>query len=284
MRIAIMQGRLLPPQEGRLQSFPRDRWQDEFPAAAQAGLDAIEWIYDLQGADANPIATDDGIAMLRALSGRDAIAVVSLCADYFMDRPFTKARPDEFAELEGRLLWLLGRCRAAGIQRVVLPFVDNSRIETPEQQARIVELLSRAMPCAEECGVELHLETSLDPEAFATLLASLPHPLLKANYDSGNSSSLGYDVRRELEAYGSRIGSVHIKDRIRGGGTVPLGTGDADIPALLAGLAAIHYPGDYVLQAARGVPGYEVQWARRNRAFLVEQLDCANAEMGVAMR
>jgi len=139
----------------------------------------------------------------------------------------------------------------AGIRRVVLPFVDNARIESPEQQTRVVQLLRRTMACAEESEVELHLETSLDPKAFASLLAGLPHPMLKANYDSGNSSSLGYNVRQELAAYGRRIGSVHIKDRIRGGGTVPLGTGNADIPALLAGLAAIAYLGDYVLQVAR---------------------------------
>ena len=277
MRIAIMQGRLVPPQAGQYQFFPIDRWQDEFPSAAEAGLDAIEWIYDLQGADANPIATDDGIAAMRALSSRHAIAVTSLCADYFMDRPFTKATVEEFADLEARLRWLLARCRAAGIQRVVLPFVDNSRIESPEQRSQVLALLRKALPWAEASGVEIHLETSLDPTAFAGLLANLPHPMLKVNYDSGNSSSLGYAVREELAAYGSRIGSVHIKDRIRNGGTVPLGTGSADIPALLAGLAAISYRGDYVLQAARGAPGNELEWARQNRAFLLEHLKSADA-------
>ncbi|MBV9158678.1 MAG: TIM barrel protein, partial [Acidobacteriaceae bacterium] len=195
MRIAIMQGRLLPPQGGRFQCFPRDAWQDEFRSAAEAGLDGIEWIYDLQGAGENPIATDSGLATMLALSGRYGVAVTSLCADYFMDRPFTKAQGDEFAELEGHLSWLLRRCRVAGIQRVVLPFVDESRIESPEQQARVIELLRAAMPWGEASAVELHLETSLDPNALSSLLAELPHPMLKVNYDSGNSSSLGYDVR-----------------------------------------------------------------------------------------
>ncbi len=39
--IAIMEGRLLPPSDGRFQCFPREQWRDEFPHAAQAGLDAI---------------------------------------------------------------------------------------------------------------------------------------------------------------------------------------------------------------------------------------------------
>ena len=65
-RVAIMQGRLVPPEAGRFQSFPRDRWRDEFAFAAQAGLDAIEWIYDQYGEDVNPLTTSDGIGSDRS--------------------------------------------------------------------------------------------------------------------------------------------------------------------------------------------------------------------------
>ncbi len=124
------------------------------------------------------------------------------------------------------------------------------------------------LPVLDETGVELHLETSLAPQPFADLLARLPHPSVKVNYDSGNSASLGYSPRSEFAAYGSRVGSVHVKDRLRGGGTVPLGTGDADFEALFSCLADIGYEGDFVLQVARGTEGDEVNWARQNRAFL----------------
>ena len=40
--IGIMQGRLVPPTDDRIQCFPRERWADEFELAAQAGLDCIE--------------------------------------------------------------------------------------------------------------------------------------------------------------------------------------------------------------------------------------------------
>ena len=275
-RIAIMQGRLLPPQDRRIQCFPRDCWREEFPRAAAAGLNAIEWIYDLHGADVNPLASDSGIEEMQALARQHKIDVVSVCADYFMERPFVTASPAEFTELASHLVWLLNRSRLVGITRIVLPFVDASRIETPAQENQVVEMLWDVLPHAANAGVEIHLETSLDPEDFAALLAKLPHPMLKVNYDSGNSSSLGYDVRSELAAYGPQIGSVHIKDRVRGGGTVPLGKGDADIPALLSGLAAIAYRGDFVLQVARGTEGEEVTWARQNRQYLVQRLEEAN--------
>ena len=44
----------------------------------------------------------------------------------------------------------------------------------------------------------------------------------------GNSASLGYDAQEEIDLLGNKIINVHIKDRIRSGTTVPLGTGDTD--------------------------------------------------------
>jgi L-ribulose-5-phosphate 3-epimerase len=272
-RIALMQGRLLPPEGGSIQGFPRDRWREEFALAAEARIDAIEWIYDVHGADVNPLATDTAVAEMRSLSRQHGVAVVSVCADYFLDCPLVRVDLDSLRDLTAHLIWLIGRCSRAGITRVVLPFVDAARIDTPSDEQRTVEVLRHILPVCAATGIELHLETALAPHAFSALLAEIPDPLLRVNYDSGNSASLGYDVVSELAAYGTRIGSVHIKDRIHGGGTVPLGTGDAALPALFSGLAGLRYQGDYVLQVARGPDGSEVEWARQNRAFLVRQLD-----------
>jgi len=276
--IATMQGRLVPPEGGHFQSFPRQRWRDEFTLAAQAGLNAIEWIFDVYGEDANPITSDAGIAEMKALTEKTGTAVRSLCADYFMDRPFLRTAPAERSELIRKMEWLLCRCQMLGIVRVVIPFVDRSRIENDGEVAESLDILRALLPAAEKNRVELHLETSLAPQPFAALLDQCSHPLLRANYDSGNSSSLGYVVSEEFAAYGPRIGSVHIKDRIRGGGTVPLGTGDADLPALYRELAQLRYSGDFVLQIARTEPGNELPWIRQNRANVVSQIDAA---MGV---
>jgi L-ribulose-5-phosphate 3-epimerase len=273
--IGIMQGRLGPPTEGRFQSFPRETWAEEFGRARAAGLDRIEWIYDTYGADVNPLAADPGIERMRTLSAEHGVAVGSLCADYFLDRPLLRTDEAERVELLRILAWLFGRCEAAGIEHMVMPFVDASRIETDAEGDEVVALLGPALEWAGGAGVELHLETSLPPARFAALLDRLPHPMLKANYDSGNSASLGYSPRQEFAAYGPRVGSIHIKDRIRGGGTVPLGTGDADFPALFEAIRRVGYPGAYILQVARGEPGDEVGWSARNREWLAGQLAAA---------
>jgi L-ribulose-5-phosphate 3-epimerase len=265
-----MQGRLVPPTPDRFQCFPRERWAEEFPAAEAVPLEGIEWIYDQHGLGENPLEADNGLQCMRELSRRHKVAVRSLCADYFMDLPLLRVSEQLRRERLGRLDWLLGRCQLLGIERVVLPFVDASRIETTAEAILVVECLQKVVPKAESCNVELHLETALEPTAFAALLARVDHPLIKVNYDSGNSSGLGYAPREEFSAYGHRIGSVHIKDRVRGGGTVPLGRGSADFPALRECLRAINYGRDFVLQVARGVPGDEVNWSRHNRQFVLD--------------
>lgn len=270
--IGIMQGRLVPPEAGRIQAFPRERWAAEFPAAAEAGLEAIEWVYDTWGLGFNPLETEQGVDCIHRLSEEHRVAVRSVCADYFMDFAFVRAGDAEREVRLEHLRRLLRHAARVGVNRVVLPFVDQSAIRDAADRDAAVDALERALPAAEACGIELHLETSLAPDDFAALLARLPHPGIKVNYDSGNSSSLGYRPFEEFAAYGDRVGSVHIKDRVCGGGTVPLGEGDADFPALFKALRRIDYRGDFVLQVARGPEGDETAWARKNRAFVEHYL------------
>lgn len=270
-----MQGRLLPPTAGRFQCFPRNIWEQEFPLASQAGLECIEWIYDGHGEDVNPIATSSGVKRIQTLTESSGIGVHSICADWFMDYPLVRVDPGEFNRRVGKLEWLLGQCHELGVTRIVVPFVDASRIDTEQEMDQVVKALRRVIPAMETSGVEIHLETSLAPDDFRTLLDQVPHPLIKVNYDSGNSASLGFPPALEFSSYGQRIGSIHIKDRTLAGGTVPLGTGDADFQALFSAVADVEYRGDFILQAARGVAGAEVAWAQANRAWVMGSLAAA---------
>ena len=268
-RIGIMQGRLLPSIEGRIQAFPKDTWADEFPRAQAVGLQCIEWIYEVYGAVDNPLASPQGLSQMAALSRRYSVDVSSLCADYFMDKPLLRVSEAVGQERLEKLLWLLRQCSLAGIKRVVLPFVDRSEIRTDCELSTVVASLRYVLPEAERLGVELHLETSLPPLRVRDFLAQLDSPDIKVNYDIGNSAALGYDPKAEFGAYGERIGSVHVKDRLRHGSTVPLGKGDADFNYCFAALKALGYRGDFILQVARGREGEEVSWARDNRQFVL---------------
>jgi hexulose-6-phosphate isomerase len=256
---------------GRIQSFPAGTWQAEFARAAEAGLQAIEWVYDVEDADTNPIGNAGGLEQMRQLSKKHGIVVQSLCADYFMPFPLVRAAEPEWEARLRKLEWLLAQCRLAGVQHVVLPFVDNSRIDSAKDRLDVIRLFQRLEGTLDRLDLQIHLETSLGPEEFRSLLEEIGHPRVRINYDSGNSASLGFSPETEWGAYGKFIGSVHIKDRLKGAGTVPLGSGHADFAALARSLKRFNYQGRFILQVARGKTGDEVNWARQNRSFL-EQL------------
>jgi L-ribulose-5-phosphate 3-epimerase len=266
MKLGTMQGRLVPPEAQRFQCFPKSRWREEFPLAAAAGLETIEWIYDAYGENANPLATDSGVDELKSLCTRHSVQVESVCADWFMDFPLIRIDEATAQDRWQRLRWLMKRCALLSIGRIVVPFVDAAAIRTPAEVDVIATGINSLAGLLDETQVELHLEAALSPEDFAGLLARLPHPRVRVNYDSGNSASLGYRPDEEFSAYGARVGSVHIKDRKLGAGTVPLGEGDTDFESLFGALARTHYCGDFILQVARGVDGDELEWAKKNVA------------------
>jgi hexulose-6-phosphate isomerase len=246
-----MQGRLSPPVDGRIQAFPAGRWRDELASARAAGVSGVEWIYEVAREEYNPLGDDAGVVEVRAACVEHGVTLESLVADWFMDRPLLED-PSPRAE---KLRSLAARAAAAGIRRIVVPFVDASSLGGPGGAERLAPVIRDV---ADAVDVELHLETDLAPGDFARLLERVDHPRVLANYDTGNSAALGYDPHEELAAYGDRIGSVHLKDRVRGGGSVTLGDGDADLPAVFSLLRARGWSRPLVLQVARGVPGDEV--------------------------
>lgn len=272
----MMQGRLSAPEDGRFQSFPRSQWQTEIALAPQVPLRGIEWIFDLYGEGANPLETAEGRIDLRSKLSLNGVSVVSICADYFMDCPLVRV---DNAVRQQRLLklnWLISICPEMGIRRIVLPFVDASQIAGSKDAEEVLAALHQVLPQATAAAVELHLETDMDPSDFRSFLNEIPHPLVRVNYDSGNSGSLGYRPQEEFAAYGDRVGSFHIKDRILAGSTVPLGTGNVDFVDLRQALLDIDYRGDFVMQVARGISGSELTWVRQASLIACNWLRGAN--------
>ena len=272
-----MQGRLSVPEDNRFQSFPRNSWKQEFSRAREAGFDYIEWIDDEYGRTANPLFSEAGRAEMAELKFLHGVETPALCADWLMDLPLVRCNAVELADREQRLHELVGLARETGAWKIVLPFVDSSRIETEEEQLQVAAILKRALLPAKKYHVELHLEADFAPADFARFLGVIEDPSVKVNWDSGNSSGLGYVAHDEFAAYGSRLGSVHIKDRYRkpegGIETRPLGHGSADFNDVFAALRKLGYSGGLTLQVARGKDGEEVEFLREQLRFVKERWD-----------
>ena len=269
----VMQGRLSPPEDRRFQSFPRKGWREEFARAGAAGFSYIEWIHDdfdgwKSDSDrgANPIFTAEGLREFDALKAEHGVSTPALCGDWFMEHPMIRCTPEERIHREQHLHALIPIAARMGAWRMVLPFVDNAKITTEEETIQVLDVLKHALPVAAAHKVELHLEADFGPEHFKHFLARIPDPFLKVNWDSGNSSGLGYVASEEFAVYGDRIGSVHIKDRYRkpegGIETRPVGTGSADFGDVFKAIRSIGYEGGLTLQVARGIPGDEVNFLR----------------------
>jgi len=246
--LGVMQGRLTEPVHGKIQAFPSDTWRDEFSKARQCGLELIEWIWDLQK---NPLMDAHGPELIQKMTAVHKVGVISVCADFFLERPL--ARGTERERLEGRhmLQRVITQSSRAGIRFVTIPFLDHSEFQTPAELDHAVDSLRACAPFAKELGVTLSLETSLNPRKFSEFIKMIAKPNVQVNYDIGNSAGMGYDPHEEFAAYGDSIATVHIKDRIRNGSTVPLGSGDADFPKVFRELADRGYAGPFILQAAR---------------------------------
>lgn len=266
-RLGVMQGRLLPKYKGRYQAHPKGYWRDEFPRAAERGLDLIEFILDFEDAAKNPLLAD--VEAIRAATRASGVGVATICADYFMEAPLH--RTDTAAASGAILDRLIESAAALKASDIVIPCVDHSRLADAADEARLVAALTRALPKAEEAGVNLSLETDLDPARFGRLLERFPSPRVTVNYDIGNSAALGYDPVAEWAVYGQRVSDVHIKDRTRGGGSVELGTGDADISSVLDLMRQNDFAGPVIMQAFRddeglAVFGRQMEWLSRQGA------------------
>ena len=266
MTLGIMQGRLLPRENGRYQSFPWSRWRDEFQLAQADGYDCIEFIYEEDNGSRNPLMTDRGLRQIQELVDSSGVAVRSICADQFMSQPLHAE-----GNAATQLRQLIAQAARIGATHITLPCLDQSSLSTEEQVDRLVHNLEACLEDAATAGITLCLETDLPPERFRQLLGRLPHANLGVTYDIGNSAALGYSPAEELDAYGQRVAVVHVKDRAYGGGSVPLGSGAADFETVLRGLKHLGFGGPMILQAARADSGDGERRAVRDQARHFEE-------------
>jgi len=257
-KIGVMQGRLVPKYKNRYQSHPVGYWGEEFCMAARLGLDLIEFIVDLEDIERNPLMSPEGLARIAEVTAKSGVHVTSICADCFMAAPLHSSDPVVAQASVGYLRRLIDYAPRLGISDIVIPCVDQASLSSPEHMVRFVAALEGVLERAECCRVNLSLETDLNPERFARLIESFRSPRVTVNYDVGNSASLGYDPREELAAYGLSISDIHIKDRVKGGGSVILGTGSANFERFFEALRPLNYQGFFILQAYRDDEGVEI--------------------------
>jgi L-ribulose-5-phosphate 3-epimerase len=250
-KVGFMQGRLSPLMGGKIQAFPWDSWQQEFPAAQSLGLGLMEWTLDQDRLYQNPLMTPLGQQEIRRLCQTHRLAIPSLTGDCFMQAPFWKALGQDRAALEADFIAIARACAEVGIQMIVVPLVDNGQLENEAQEAALLAFMLAQADLFRQLRLRIIFESDFTPDELARFIGRLPADAFGVNYDIGNSAALGYKPAEEFAAYGPRIVNVHVKDRVLGGTTVPLGTGNADFPTVFRLLHDAAYAGYLIMQTAR---------------------------------
>ena len=250
-RIGFMQGRLCDRVDGKIQAFPWREWESEFPAAAAIDLHLIEWTLDQERLYENPLMTSEGQKKIKTLCQRHDLVISSLTGDCFMQAPFWKVNCQARPGLQADFLAICRACAVVGIRMIVVPLVDNGRLETTEQENVLIDFLLVQQSFLSQHNMQVIFESDFTPAELARFIARLPAERFGINYDIGNSAALGFKPTEEFAAYGVRVVNVHVKDRVSGGTTVPLKTGCADFVAVFSALAKQHYQGNFILQTAR---------------------------------
>jgi hexulose-6-phosphate isomerase len=251
--IGIMQGRLSPKIEGKIQAFPKNTWKNEFKLAKEIGFSSIEWIIE-KPLDTNPLFNSDGIELIKKTIQETNVIIEFICADIFIQEPILD--DGKGIEIFKKILrQIISSANQIGAKYIEIPFVDNSSIRNTNYNF-IIDLFNSFEKDLKEKDIFLNLETDLDHLEFKYLLDEL-NLRIGANYDIGNSASLGYDFNNEIYSYGERINNIHIKDRVLGGSTVEFGQGNANIKEVLNLLSKFNYDKGIVIQGARGLDDFQ---------------------------
>jgi sugar phosphate isomerase/epimerase len=268
-KIGIMQGRLLPKYLNRYQAHPIKYWKDEFPIAFQLGLDSIEFILDYNNAEENPLLNLKGLEEIQNIEKSSKVKVRSVCADYFMEAAIHSKDSTIVDKSLNILERLIKNASLMNITDIIIPCVDQSSLKNQTDINNFVNNIKHVVKTAEIHNINICLETDLAPLPFANMIDAIGSKNLTVNYDIGNSAANGYNSEEEFRAYGNKITDLHIKDRLLGGPSVILGTGDANFFKIFDLLSKYDYKGIIIFQAFRDDEGVEIfkkqyNWFKNN--------------------
>lgn len=253
--IGFMQGRLSSIIDGKIQAFPWTEWQDEFPRAQEIGLSIMEWTLDFKNLKENPLMSKEGRDRISILAKKHNVSIPSLTGDCFMQKPFWKAKNSEAQGLLSIFDSVINACQQLGIKMILIPLVDNGKIENPQQEKILIDACLKYQPYLEKYNMTLMFESDYPPSELFRFINLLPKEQYGINYDIGNSAALGYDPYEEFKNFGNRIINIHVKDRMLNGTTVPLGEGNADFNLVFKLIKEINYNNNFILQTARSYEG-----------------------------
>lgn len=247
-RIGFMQGRLTNKNGFFPQEFPEKVWEKEFEQAAVIGFSSMEWMFNADNWECNPIVNEEGIRAIKNCIQKSGIMISGVCANYFMKNSLYS--PNNINSNQQILQKIVETAELIHCPYVILPLFEASEFGNTSDDEK--ETLSCLISRLKLDSVSILFETDVDVSQIVELINKLNVSNVGLCYDIGNATGLGKNVLRELETFSRYIGNVHIKDKKINGTSVMLGTGDAAFGECISCLEKKGYKGSFVLESYFG--------------------------------
>ncbi len=261
-QIGFIQGRLSELVNGRIQAFPAENWESEFEIAQKNQLTIIEWTIDTLTYLQNPLIKPSEIERVVRISRKTNVRIPSVTCDLYMENPHWESKD---LDIEREVKIIIESMPKVGANILVIPLVDNSSISNRKNTN--LDFFMSLKDYLRQNNVRIAFELDLEPEIAGEFIKLFNPQLYGINYDIGNSASLGFNPAEEMSYYGHRVINVHVKDRLLGGNTVPLGLGSADFKSVLEQLKKANFSGNFIMQTARAGDGDHETELLRNIDF-----------------
>ena len=250
-KFLLVQGRALPQSDESLQSFPFN-WSDEFPLIQQLGFDGIEWIYDKKSEFTNPILDSEESQKIKSISKKFNVSLENIVFDWFITNSLFRKDEISLKNKIKKLVDLIEKSQNIGFKQIIFPLLEENAINNSNDMDIFLKIFSDDILSVLNLNkIEIHFETSLPPISELEFISKLDHNQTKICFDMGNSASMGYDPADVLNSIAPYLGTVHIKDRLLDGNSVPLGEGAVDFSKVFSILNEINFSGYFSFQAYR---------------------------------
>ncbi|MBM3240903.1 sugar phosphate isomerase/epimerase [Candidatus Poribacteria bacterium] len=248
MKYGIMEGFRMYNTKVSYGLTPDDDRVSLFSKAGELGFQGIEFGIDLDYRE-DPLWTGDGNTRqaMREVSQTTGVKAASVCLHLLNYKEHSPASDEaEHRETAGEIIRnTIEACVYIGAEVILLPFFGTAALRSEEQIQHLVGEMKTLSPIAEDKGVCLALETSLNADDMVRIVEAIESDYVQVYFDTGNAAGIGYNIVQEIEGLGKYIVQTHIKDTpsIR-----MLGEGNIDFEAAIGALKKVGFKGYLMLE------------------------------------
>lgn len=267
--LGVMQGRLSPIVNNKIQCFPFKYWTREFKKLHSLNINKMEWTIEYPLFYKNPLMSIGGQRKINELKKKYKIEINSITCDSLMQKPFWKEKKHKTRiDLINDFKNLINFSSLLKIKYIVVPLVDNGYIKNNIQKNNLIKTLKSLIPIINKKKVIILFEFENNPKFISDFLKKLDPKIFGVNYDTGNSAAKSFSMNEEFKEYGMYIKNIHLKDKNEKSISVPLGQGLVDFENFFCLLKKYNYKNNLIFQTARSKKYAHVNEIKKNISFI----------------